>query len=90
MKISANFIHLRRRHQFMSQVVLLRTFNGLRLRESHIEILYRVAIPLVPGSFSEKFEKLRHCPRPGLEPRTERKSKILSYKTPGMSGIATV
>ena len=40
--------------------------------------------------FLEKFEKLRHCPRPGLEPRTERKSKILSYKTPGMSGIATV
>ena len=32
---------------------------------------------LVRGGFSEKFEKLRHRPRPGLEPSTERKSKII-------------
>ena len=49
-----------------------------------------MAIPLVHGGFSEKFEKLRHCPRPGLEPTTERKSEILSNKRRRTSGIATV
>ena len=32
---------------------------------------------LVRGGFSEKYEKLRHRPRPGLEPSTKRKSKII-------------
>ena len=32
---------------------------------------------LVRGGFSEKYEKLRHRPRPGLEPSTERKSRII-------------
>ena len=52
--------------------------------------MYSVAIPLVRCGFSEKCEKLRCRPRPGLELTTERKFKILSYKTPGTSGIATV
>ena len=52
--------------------------------------MYRVAIPLVRGGFLEKFEKLRYCPRPGLEPMTEHKSEILSNKTRRTSGIATV
>ena len=51
---------------------------------------YRVAILLVRGGLSEKFEKLRHYPRPGLEPTTERKSEILSNKRRRTSGIATV
>ena len=38
---------------------------------------YTAAMQLVRGAFSEKFEKLRHRPRPGLEPSTERKSKII-------------
>ena len=53
-------------------------------------VLYSVAIPLVRCGFSEKFEKLRHLPRPGLEPTTMRKSEKLSNKTQRTSGIATV
>ena len=40
-------------------------------------INYTAAMQLVRGGFLEKFEKLRHRPRPGLEPSTERKSKIV-------------
>ena len=39
--------------------------------------IYTAAMQLVRGAFPEKFEKFRYCPGPGLEPTTERKSKII-------------
>ena len=42
------------------------------------------------SGFSEKLEKLRHCPRTGLKPTTERKSEILSNKMQRTSGSAAV
>ena len=48
-----------------------------------------MALPLVRSGFSEKLEKLRHRPRPGLEPTTKRKSEILYNKMQRTSGLVS-